>query len=213
MPANTVPDSTSANSEVFRLNPLDGIILGILLFFLIIGAMRGWFRQVLQISTIAGSFVIASLLHLKLSPASLFDGIRQKSDELADGSAFMIIFLSCSIFLTIIAALIFDLGKPDQLSFSDRSLGALISVTSGILVLGCVCLVADEWIKPGKKAGTEVRRDPGRIEALISASALVSPLSESCQVLIDLIPASSRKQLKNYIDEGKKQIEGIKGED
>ena len=62
------------------MNPLDGIILGILLFFLIIGAMRGWFRQVLQIATIAGSFVIASLLHLKLSPASLFDGIRLKSD-------------------------------------------------------------------------------------------------------------------------------------
>ena len=194
------------------MNPLDGIILGILLFFLIIGAMRGWFRQVLQIATIAGSFVIASLLHLKLSPASLFDGIRQKSDALADGSAFMIIFLSCSIFLTIIAALIFDLGKPDQLSFSDRSLGALISVTSGILVLGCVCLVANEWIKPGKKAGEEVRRDPGQIEVLISASALVSPLSESCRILIDLIPASSRKQLKNYIDEGKKQIEDIKGE-
>ena len=53
----------------------------------------------------------------------------------------------------------------------------------------------------------------GRVAELISASALVSPLSESCQVLIELIPASSRKQLKNYIDEGKKQIEGIQGED
>ena len=209
MPANTVPDSTSANSEVFRLNPLDGIILGILLFFLIIGALRGWFRQILQISTILIAFVAASLLHLGLADAAMFDSIRQKSDALADGSAFMIIFLSCSIFLTIIAALIFDLGKPDQLSFSDRSLGALISVTSGILVLGCVCLVADEWIKPGKKPGKEA----GPVAELISASVLVSPLSESCQVLIDLIPASSRKQLKNYIDEGKKQIEGIKGED
>ena len=209
MPANTVPDSTSASSEVFRLNPLDGIILGILLFFLIIGALRGWFRQILQISTILIAFVAASLLHLGLADAAMFDGIRQKSDALADGSAFMIIFLSCSIFLTIIAALIFDLGKPDQLSFSDRALGALISVTSGILVLGCVCLVADEWIKPGKKAGNEA----GPVAELISASVLVSPLSESCQVLIDLIPASSRKQLKNYIDEGKKQIEGIKGED
>ena len=209
MPANTVPGSTSANSEVFRLNPLDGIILGILLFFLIIGALRGWFRQILQISTILIAFVAASLLHLGLADAAMFDGIRQKSDALADGSAFMIIFLSCSIFLTIIAALIFDLGKPDQLSFSDRSLGALISVTSGILVLGCVCLVANEWIKPGKKAGKEA----GPVAELISASALVSPLSESCQVLIDLIPASSRKQLKNYIDEGKKQIEDIQGED
>ena len=191
------------------MNPLDGIILGILLFFLIIGALRGWFRQILQISTILIAFVAASLLHLGLADAAMFDGIRQKSDALADGSAFMIIFLSCSIFLTIIAALIFDLGKPDQLSFSDRSLGALISVISGILVLGCVCLVANEWIKPGKKAGKE----GGPVAELISASALVSPLSESCQILIDLIPASSRKQLKNYIDEGKKQIEGIKGED
>lgn len=191
------------------MNPLDGIILGILLFFLIIGAMRGWFRQVLQISTILIAFVAASLLHLGLADAAMFDGIRQKSDALADGSAFMIIFLSCSIFLTIIAALIFDLGRPDQPSFSDRALGALISVASGILILGCVCLVADEWIKPEKKAGKKA----GPVAELISASALVSPLSESCQVLIDLIPASNRKQLKNYIDEGKKQIEGIQGED
>ncbi len=190
---------------MLRLNPLDGIILGILLFFLIIGAMRGWFRQILQISTILIAFVAASLLHLGLADAAMFDGIRQKSDALADGSAFMIIFLSCSIFLTIISAFIFDLGRPDQLSFSDHALGALISVISGILVLGCVCLVANEWIKPGKEAGT--------VAELISASSLVSPLSESCQVLIDLIPASSRKQMKNYIDEGKKQIEGIKGED
>ena len=209
MPANTVPDSTSASSEVFRLNPLDGIILGILLFFLIIGALRGWFRQILQISTILIAFVAASLLHLGLADAAMFDGIRQKSDALADGSAFMIIFLSCSIFLTIISAFIFDLGRPDQLSFSDHALGALISVISGILVLGCVCLVANEWIKPGKEAGKEA----GTVAELISASSLISPLSESCQVLIDLIPASSRKQMKNYIDEGKKQIEGIKGED
>tara|TARA_B100000809_G_scaffold237802_1_gene257997 strand:- start:2639 stop:3214 length:576 start_codon:yes stop_codon:yes gene_type:complete len=191
------------------LNPLDGIILGILLFFLIIGAMRGWFRQILQISTILIAFVAASLLHLGLADAAMFDGIRQKSDALADGSAFMIIFLSCSIFLTIISAFIFDLGRPDQLSFSDHALGALISVISGILVLGCVCLVANEWIKPGKEAGKEA----GTVAELISASSLISPLSESCQVLIDLIPASSRKQMKNYIDEGKKQIEGIKGED
>ena len=194
---------------MLRLNPLDGIILGILLFFLIIGAMRGWFRQILQISTILIAFVAASLLHLGLADAAMFDGIRQKSDALADGSAFMIIFLSCSIFLTIISAFIFDLGRPDQLSFSDHALGALISVISGILVLGCVCLVANEWIKPGKEAGKEA----GTVAELISASSLVSPLSESCQVLIDLIPASSRKQMKNYIDEGKKQIEGIKGED
>lgn len=209
IPANTVPDSTSVSSEVLRLNPLDGIILGILLFFLIIGAMRGWFRQILQISTILIAFVAASLLHLGLADAAMFDGIRQKSDALADGSAFMIIFLSCSIFLTIISAFIFDLGRPDQLSFSDHALGALISVISGILVLGCVCLVANEWIKPGKEAGKEA----GTVAELISASSLISPLSESCQVLIDLIPASSRKQMKNYIDEGKKQIEGIKGED
>ncbi len=194
---------------MLRLNPLDGIILGILLFFLIIGAMRGWFRQILQISTILIAFVAASLLHLGLADAAMFDGIRQKSDALADGSAFMIIFLSCSIFLTIISAFIFDLGRPDQLSFSDHALGALISVISGILVLGCVCLVANEWIKPGKEAGKEA----GTVAELISASSLISPLSESCQVLIDLIPASSRKQMKNYIDEGKKQIEGIKGED
>ena len=121
----------------------------------------------------------------------------------------MIIFLSCSIFLTIVAALIFDLGRPDQFSFSDRALGALISVASGILILGCVCLVADEWTKPEKKAGKEA----GPVAELISTSALVAPLSETCQGLIDLIPASSRKQLKNYIDEGKKQIEGIQGED
>jgi len=194
---------------VFRLNPLDGIILGILLFFLIIGAIRGWFRQILQISTILIAFVAASLLHLGLADAAMFDGIRQKSDALADGSAFMIIFLSCSIFLTIIAALIFDLGRPDGLAFSDRALGALISVASGILILGCVCLVADEWTKPEKTTGKEARL----VAEFISASALVSPLSESCRVLIDLIPASSRKQLKNYIDEGKKQIEGIQGED
>ena len=186
------------------MNPLDGIILGILLFFLIIGAMRGWFRQVLQISTIAGSFVIASLLHLKLSPASLFDGIRQKSDALADGTAFMIIFLSMSIFLTIIAALVFDLGRPDEMSFSDRALGAVISVGSGILLLGCVCLVADEWKKPAEDATEK----PGRVDGLIEESALVPVLSKSCKVLIDLIPASNREQLKGYMEEGKKQIEG-----
>ena len=189
------------------MNALDGIILGILLFFLIIGAMRGWFRQVLQISTIIIAFVAASLLHLGLADASIFDGVRQKSDALADGSAFMIIFLSSSIFLTIIAALVFDLGKPDQISFADRALGALISVISGILILGCVCLVADESIQPGKKT----RETPGSIAEMIGESALVAPLSKSCQTLIDLIPASNRKQFKNYIDEGKKQIEEAGG--
>lgn len=187
------------------MNPLDGIIIGILLFFLIIGAMRGWFRQILQISTIVISFVAASLLHLGLSSVAMFDAIRQKSDALADGSAFMIIFLSSSILLTVISAIVFDLGRPDEMSLGDRALGAVISTASGILLLGCVCLVADEWIKPAKDG----RKKPGSVAEIIGESALVPPLSKSCAALIDLIPASNRKQLKIYVEEGKKQIENV----
>ena len=109
------------------MNALDGIILGILLFFVIMGLLKGWFVQLLQISAIIAGLIAAGLLHSRLAASPVFDHLREKSGSLAEAAGFMIIFLVTSVFLTIVSALVFDLGRPDRLSFSARILGSLIS--------------------------------------------------------------------------------------
>ena len=191
------------------MNPLDGIIIGILLFFFIMGLLKGWFIQILQIGVIAVSFITAALLHTGLASSPVFNGIRQKSDDLAAAAAFMIIFLAISIFLTIVSALVFDIGRPDRLSFPARILGALIATTSGILILGCICLVASEWKEPGEKNPEK----ESFVGGLIANSALVPELSKVCGSLIDvLIPDSFREHGKDLIDAGKEQIKDVTGD-
>ncbi|MFP6737135.1 MAG: CvpA family protein [Planctomycetota bacterium] len=183
------------------MNALDGIIIGILLFFVIMGLLRGWFAQLLQISAIVAALITAGLLHSGLAASPVFNHLREKSDSLANAVGFMIIFLVVSVFLTIVSALLFDLGRPDRLSFSARMLGSLISTLTGVLILSCICWVATEWKSPtGKKEEESFAAE------LINDSALVPQLSGLCENLSDLFPNSYREHGKELFDAGKEQI-------
>lgn len=191
------------------MNALDGIIIGILLFFTIMGLLKGWFVQVLQIGAIAAAFVTAGLLHSRLASSPVFSGLRQKSDSLAEAAGFMIIFLAVSIFLTIVSALVFDLGRPDRLSFFARILGSLISTVSGILILACVCWVATEWKDPGEQ--DKKAQEVGFAAGLINNSALVPHLSSLCENLSDVFPKSSREHGRELFDATRGQIKNANG--
>ena len=183
------------------MNALDGIIIGILLFFVIMGLLKGWFVQLLQISAIVAGLITAGLLHSQLAGSPVFGHLREKSDSLAEAAGFMIIFLVVSVFLTIVSALVFDLGKPDRLSFPSRILGSLISTLIGVLILSCICWVATEWKSPkGEK------KEEGFAAGLINDSSLVPQLSGLCENLSDLFPNSYREHGKELFDAGKEQI-------
>ena len=66
------------------MNALDGIILGILLFFVIMGLLKGWFIQLLQISAIVAGLIAAGLLHSGLAASPVFSHLREKSGSLAE---------------------------------------------------------------------------------------------------------------------------------
>ena len=183
------------------MNALDGIILGILLFFVIMGLLKGWFIQLLQISAIVAGLIAAGLLHSGLAASPVFSHLREKSGSLAEAAGFMIIFLVASVFLTIVSALLFDLGRPDRLSFSARILGSLVSTLTGVLILSCICWVATEWKSPGGK------KEEGSFAAeLIDDSFFVPKLSGLGENLSDLFPKSYREHGKDLFDAGKKQI-------
>ena len=183
------------------MNALDGIILGILLFFLIMGLLKGWFVQLLQISAILAGLVAAGLLHSELASAPVFDHLRQKSDSLAEAVGFMIVFLVVSVFLTIVSALLFDLGRPDRLSASARILGSLVSTSIGVLIISCVCWVASEWQGP-----TEKKEEESFDAGLIKESTLVPHLSGICESLSGLFPSSYQEHGRELFDAGKEQI-------
>ncbi len=183
------------------MNALDGIILGILLFFVIMGLLKGWFVQLLQISAIVAALIAAGLLHSGLAASPVFNHLREKSDSLAGAVGFMIIFLVVSVFLMILSALVFDLGRPDRLSFSARILGSLFSTLTGVIILSCICWVATEWKSP-----TEKNEEESFVAELINDSALAPRLAGLCENLSDLFPKSYREHGKELFDAGKKQI-------
>ena len=183
------------------MNALDGIILGILLFFVIMGLLKGWFVQLLQLSAIVAALITAGLLHSGLASSPVFNHLREKSDSLAEAVGFMIIFLVVSVFLTIVSALLFDLGRPDRLSASARILGCLVSTSIGVLILSCVCWVGTEWQNPtGKK------EEESFAAGLINDSSLVPPLSGICENLSELFPQSYQEHGRELFDAGKDQI-------
>jgi uncharacterized membrane protein required for colicin V production len=124
---------------------IDLLGLAVLTLFLVLGAMRGLWWQLVRLLGIVASVSVARALAPRLSPklASLLPGL---SPFLANGLAWLAILIACMIAVSMIGRLGHATLEAAQLGKFDRVGGALAGLASGVLVhaviLLCLCQVA-----------------------------------------------------------------------
>lgn len=120
-----------------HFNLLDWIILAILIYFIVMSALKGFVREVLGLITVLGGVLLASWTYRGV--ARLFKEIA-KTENLALFLGFSVIFLVTLLAGFVIIWLITKFMKFAKVQWADRVLGAAFGFIRG-WVIGAVLLL------------------------------------------------------------------------
>ena len=194
------------------MNPLDYVLIGVLLFFLITGYIKGFLAQFLQILAIVGSFLLASRFYLAVAENDLFEGMREHSLGAAQVTAWIGVFLCSGALLSVLASFVAKRFQNEHLRLGDRWLGALLSTAKGAILLGGIALGLQEWKFPQGIALPAAEQRTA--EGLVTSSVLVPRLADACFSLVQQIPARQREALRQMIEERRLHLDpGAGGKD
>jgi len=192
------------------LNLLDWFLLLVLLFFLVSGFRKGLIWQVLAIVGVIIAFLVAGRYHVALAETSPFEWVRNQSAQAALVAAFLVIFIAVSFFTGLIASSIGKRMRERGLGTADKSLGAVIGLAKGVLLLGGVAIGIQQWTLPqGIAMPADVQ---GKADSIVAESFLVPRLSDACIWMIDKIPQAEREKIAEFWEAQKKIFLGEKGE-
>ena len=191
------------------MNPLDYVLIGVLVIFLITGYMKGFLAQVLQIVAIVASFILAGRYYTTLANASFFDGVRATNAAAASVISFLAIFFVSGAVLGFLASFFAKKFRSEHIKSGDRLLGSGLSLAKGVLILGGVGLGLQQW-QNGRDINAELESDPAsaraKVSGWIAGSQLVPHLSSACLSLVALVPDAQREQIKDYIAQHKDKL-------
>lgn len=184
------------------MNVTDYIILGILLVFLITGYRKGFLMQALSIIGVAVAFVLASLYHARLAGTAMFETFRQSNESGALVAAFVCIFFFTAGITGLLATWIRRKTKKKIEGGLNKSLGALLGLASGTVLLGGLALGLQEWRLPqGAVVPVKLQDIQEKGQDLVADSYLIPYLTSGCLALIDVIPQEGREELVKLYQE------------
>ncbi len=121
------------------MNPVDIVILVILVISTLMGVYRGFVREALSLA----AWVVAVYVAWQFAvpgAALLEDHISQISLRVA--AAFAIIFVAVLIAVSILSFMLYRLFALTGISGLDRSLGAVFGITRGVILVAAAILAA-----------------------------------------------------------------------
>ena len=139
------------------MTALDWILAAVLVFSLLLGALRGLVYEVLSVLGWAASFYAAQWFAPQV--ATLLP-LQSASDPVRYAAAFVLVFIAAVFVAGLLAALLKRLVDAIGLRPVDRTLGAAFGVLRGIIMLLAVTVVMDmtalkssAWWQESKGAG------------------------------------------------------------
>lgn len=172
------------------MNPLDLIIIATMIFLIVRGLFRGFIREIASLAGVILGIWIANLYHPQMTeylkeylPAFKFLTI------FSFAVIFVIVLVLCNLFGWSLRTII----KKASLGWTDRILGASLSVLKGIVII-CFAIIMLNFFVPSKAP-------------LITRSKLAPLIITSCQSMVSLISPSSYQNWKRKLAGQKKKID------
>jgi len=119
------------------MTPADWLIVAVVLLNVVLAAMHGFFAEALSMAGLVVGYIVAAWQYQRLA-AWLMSFL--KSELLAEIFGFLIIFFAVLILFSIAGRVARKLMKAAGLSGFDRSLGALLGLVKGGLVVAVVLM-------------------------------------------------------------------------
>ncbi|MBN1756193.1 CvpA family protein [bacterium] len=117
------------------MNPLDIIILVILVIAFVVGVVKGIVRILFSLGGVIIGFILATQLYL---PGARFAGNIIKNEKAAEILAFLVVFLGVIVVATILGWLITRAMKKVHLNWINRFAGGTLAVIAGLLFCGAL---------------------------------------------------------------------------
>lgn len=142
---------------VFDLNWADFVIIGILVFSVLVGMLRGFIREVLTIAVWILSFYVA--FHYANTVSHMLSGAIENA-SMRYVVSFVLLLVAMIFVGAVINYIIAKLLKTTGLSGTDRVLGLGFGLARGVLLIGVLVMFAmhttltdDPWWKESQMMG------------------------------------------------------------
>ncbi len=170
------------------MNPFDMVIIVILGYCLILGIFRGFIREVAAIIAVAGGFAAAYSGYDYIVP--LIAGFID-TPVYQEILAFILIFLSVCLGVTVLGMLLRLLVKVVLLGAVDRFFGAVLGALKAMVVISLLFILLITFLPVGGKQ--------------VVAESRMAPLINSVsKTLVHVIPQAKRRDFMYYLEEIKK---------
>lgn len=178
--------------DIGGFNPIDLVILAVLLVSGLLALMRGLVKEVLSIGGwvvgVVGTLHVFPLIKPFLRPYISGDYLLNAA---ASASTFIVLMVLVSLTTTAIAKRVSD----SRLGPLDRSLGFVFGLLRGALLV-CIAYLVLAWLAPADRH-PEIVREARALPLVIDGSALV----------VKLVPEDMRPKLPESADAIRKKVE------
>lgn len=156
-----------------NLTGLDLLIGGVVLISLIVGIFRGFIREVLSLI----SWGLALWVGWRFfKPAATYLENMVSSEPVRQIAAFVFIFISVLILLTVASHFLAKLFKVSGIAFIDRLFGALFGFGRGVLIMAIIVLLG---------GATALPKEPWWHDSVLTP--MLTPVTD---FLLDLMPGN-----------------------
>lgn len=124
------------------MNPLDIVIIAIILISILVGLLRGITREIFSLLSIFCGIITASRYYQKLSP---FFINKVGNETLANIISFIVIFLVVSLFISLIGMFLCRIWRILHLNLFDRIFGALFGLLRGLVLVTLVVILIEKF--------------------------------------------------------------------
>lgn len=178
--------------DIGGFNPIDLVIVAILVVSGLLALMRGFVKEVLSI----GGWVVGVLGTLHLFPLLQPYGRQFISNSyFANGAVIVGTFVVLMIVISLITTFIAAKVTNSRLGPLDRSLGFVFGLLRGSLLV-CIAYLLLAWLAPADKH-PEIIREARALPLVIDGSALV----------VKLVPPDMRPKLPDSADQIRKKVD------
>ena len=175
------PSLTDSPVESGGVNLVDLFGIGVVVLFLILGALRGLWWQVVRLLGIVASFAVARAVAPRFSP-TLAEGLPGLGSHAANGITWLFVLLIGLLAVAVVGRVGRSAIGAAQLGVLDRIGGAVAGVISGTVVHVAFLLVVCQIASPAWKAD--------RLEGTQS-QALLAAVGQEFPILLDARAAES----------------------
>ncbi len=161
------------------MNPFDMLVVVILVYFVIIGLLRGSIREISSVAALLGGFYFAYLYYESF--ATVFSFLIE-ADHIRKIVSFLVLFCIVAAGVILAGTLLRSLMKLVLLGVVDRVMGGVIGAVKAVIIVSVLHFLALTFLPSGGAA-------------IVAESRMAPAFNNAAGVIVYLVPDDFKRDL------------------